>query len=134
MYDVMVAWESVALADQPPVIQAFAEIWRAADKIVYSTTLATAPSVRTTIERDFDTAAVRQLKATAERDISVGGPGLAAQAIEARLVDKYHAFVAPVVVGGGKRALPDGIHLDLELLDERRFGSGFVHLHYRVQS
>src|SRR5439155_21619294 len=113
-------------------VQDFAEIWRAADKIVYSKTLQTASSARTRIERDFDPEAVRQLKAQAERDITVGGPELAAQAINAGLVDEFHLFLTPVVVGGGKQALANGVRLNLELLDEHRFGNGVVHLHYRT--
>ncbi len=133
MYEVMVGWETAdALGDQPPVMRDFAEIWRAADKIVYSRRLEVVSSARTRIERDFDPEAVRQLKASAVRDVTVGGPDLAAQAIEAGLVDEFHLFVAPAVVGGGKRSLPDGVQVKLELLDERRFGSGFVHLHYRT--
>jgi dihydrofolate reductase len=132
MYEVMVAWETMPLADQPPVVQDFAEIWQAADKIVYSTTLATVSSARTRIERDFDPEAVRQMKAAAGRDISMGGPTLAAQAIKAGLVDECHLFLTPIVVGGGKRSLPDDVRLTLELLDERRFGNGVVHLHYRT--
>jgi dihydrofolate reductase len=130
MYEVMVAWETVA--DQQPLIQDYAEIWRAADKIVYSRTLETASSERTRIERDFDPDAVKQMKASARPDISVGGPALAAQAIRAGLVDEYHQFLTPVVVGGGNPALPDSVHLKLELLDERRFDNGVVHLHYRA--
>jgi dihydrofolate reductase len=135
LYEVMVAWETMAtVADQPPVIQDYAEVWRAADKIVYSKTLETVSSAKTRIERDFDPEAVRQLKAQAGRDISVGGPDLAAQAFKAGVVDEYHLFVTPIVVGGGKRSLPDGVRLELELLDERRFGSGVVHLHYRTSA
>jgi dihydrofolate reductase len=130
MYDVMVAWETIDTAE--PFMRDYAEIWRAADKIVYSRTLETVSSAKTRIERAFDPDAVRQLKAGAERDISVGGPDLAAQALEAGLVDELHLFVNPVVVGGGKQSLPDGVHLKLELLDERRFGNGVVHLHYRM--
>src|SRR5207244_665656 len=123
MYDVMVFWETAhTRADQPPLLQDFAEIWRAAEKIVYSRTLETVSSARTRIERDFDPDAVRKLKASAGRDITVGGPELAAQAIEAGLVDEYHLFVTPIVVGGGKQFLPGGVRLKLELLDERRFG------------
>jgi dihydrofolate reductase len=131
MYEVMVAWETITLADQPPFLQDFARIWRAADKIVYSKTLGTVSSARTRIERDFDPEAVRQMKASAGGDISVGGPDLAAQAIKAGVVDECHLFIAPVVVGGGTRALPDHVRLKLELLDERRFAGGMVHLHYR---
>jgi dihydrofolate reductase len=133
LYEVMVAWETLSLADQPPFIQDFAEIWQAADKIVYSKTLETVSSARTRIERDFDPAAVRQLQEEAERDLSVGGPELAAQALKAGLVDELHLFVTPVVVGGGKQALPDHVRLGLELLDERRFGNGTVHLRYRMR-
>jgi dihydrofolate reductase len=131
MYEVMVYWETAdTLPDQPPFSRDFAEIWQAADKIVYSKTMETAASARTRIERDFDPEAVRQLKASAERDITVGGPELAAQTIGAGLVDELQLFVAPVVVGGGKRSLPNDVHLKLELLDERRFGSGVVYLRY----
>jgi len=135
MYEVMVAWETAhTLADQPPFMQDFAGIWRAADKIVYSRTLETVSSARTRIERDFDPAAVRQMKATAGRDITVGGPDLAAQALKAGLVDECHLFVTPIVVGGGKQFLPDAVRLKLDLLDERRFGNGVVHLHYRTRT
>ena len=134
MYEVMVDWETITLADQPPFIQDFAEIWQAADKIVYSKTLETVSSARTRLERDFDPEAVRQMKAPAGRDITVGGPDLAVQAIRAGLVDEYHVFVVPVVVGGGKRFLPNDVRLKLELLDERRFGNGVVHLHYRTRT
>jgi dihydrofolate reductase len=132
MYEVMVYWETIALADQPPFIQDFAEIWQAADKIVYSKTLETASSARTRIERHFDPEAVRELKAVAGRDLSVGGPDLAAQAIKAGLVDEYHLFLTPIVVGGGKQSLPDDVRVKLELLDEHRFGNGVVHLRYRT--
>jgi dihydrofolate reductase len=134
MYEVMVAWETMGTGpDQPAVMRDYTEIWQAADKVVYSTTLATASSARTRIERDFDVAAVRHMKSAAARDLSVSGPELAAHAIRAGLVDEYHLFLAPVVVGGGKRVLPDEVRLDLELLDERRFRSGFVHLHHRTR-
>jgi dihydrofolate reductase len=133
MYEVMVAWETMHnIADQPPFIYDFAEIWQAADKVVYSKTLETVSSARTRIERDFDPEAARQMKARAGRDITVGGPDLAAQAIKAGLVDDFHLFVAPVVVGGGKQSLPNNVRLKLELLDERRFGNGVVYLHYRA--
>jgi dihydrofolate reductase len=134
MYEVMLYWETIALADQPPVIQAFADIWRAAEKIVYSKTLEAASTARTRIERDFDPEAVRQLKASAGRDLTVGGPDLAAQAFEAGLVDELHLIVAPIVVGGGKQVLPGNLRLELELLDERRFGRGMVHLRYRTMT
>jgi dihydrofolate reductase len=132
MYEVMVYWETVA--DQPPVIQDYAEIWQATDKIVYSKTLETASSARTRLERAFDPEAVRQLKASAGRDIAVGGPDLAAQAIKAGLVDEYHFFLTPILVGGGNRSLPDNVRLKLELLDDRRFGNGVVHVHYRAST
>ncbi len=134
MYEVMVAWETMNTTDQPPFMRDFADIWRAADKIVYSKTLETVSSARTRMERDFDPEAVRQMKASAGRDITVGGPDLAAQAIEAGLVDECHLFVAPIVVGGGKPSLPNGVRLKLELLKERRFGNGTVHLHYRTRT
>ena len=135
MYEVMVYWETAdILADQPPFIRDFAETWRAADKIVYSKTLETVSSAKTRIQRDFDREAVRHMKASAERDISVGGPGLAAQAIKAGLVDECHLFLTPIMVGGGKKSLPDDVWLRFELLDERRFGNGVVHLHYRTRT
>jgi dihydrofolate reductase len=130
MYEVMVAWETLTLADQPPFMQDFAEIWQAADKIVYSKTLETVSSARTRIERDFDPEAVRQMKAG--RDLTVGGPDLAARAIRAGLVDEWHMFVAPIVVGGGTRFFPNDVRLKLDLLDQRRFAGGMVHLHYRT--
>jgi dihydrofolate reductase len=134
MYEVLVAWETMDTANQPPVIRDFAEIWRAADKIVYSKTLATVSSARTRIERDFDPDEVRQMKASAERDLSVGGPGLAAHALEAGLVDECHLFLAPIVVGGGTRFFPDDVRLELQLVDERRFSNGTVHLRYRTKA
>jgi dihydrofolate reductase len=135
IYEVMVVWETDhTLADQSPVMRDFAEIWQAADKIVYSTTLETVSSARTRIERDFDPEAVRQMKARAESDISVGGADLAAQATKAGLVDELHLFVAPIVVGGGKQSLPNNFRLKLELLDERRFANDMVHLHYRTRT
>ena len=135
MYDVMVAWETMhTLPDQTRAIWDYTAIWQAADKIVYSRTLETESSARTRIERDFDPDAVRRLKAQADRDVSVGGAELAAQALRAGLVDECHLFLNPVLVGGGARALPDGVRLGLELLDERRFGNGVVHLHYRTRT
>jgi dihydrofolate reductase len=135
MYETMVFWERPPdLAEQPAVVQDFAEIWQAADKIVYSKTLETPSSARTRIDREFDPEAVRRLKATAERDLTVGGAELAARAIEAGLVDEYQLFFVPVVVGGGKRSLPDGnVRVHLELLEERRFPNGTVYLHYRAR-
>jgi dihydrofolate reductase len=134
MYEVMVAWETAhTLADQSPVMQDFAQLWQAADKVVYSRTLGTVSSARTRIERDFDPEAVRRMKASAGRDLAVGGPDLAAHAFKAGLVDECHLFLAPIVVGGGTQSLPDGVRLELELLDERRFGNGMVHLRYRTR-
>jgi dihydrofolate reductase len=135
MYEVMRYWETAhALTDQPSFMQDFAKIWRAADKIVYSKTLETASSARTRIERDFYPDTVRRMKAQAERDISVGGPDLATQAFKTGLVDECHLFVTPIVVGGGKRSLPNDVRLELELLDERRFEGGVVHLHYGTRT
>jgi dihydrofolate reductase len=135
MYETMVFWENPPeLAEQPPVFQDFARIWRAADKVVYSKTLPTASSARTRIERTFDPEAVRGLKASAARDLTVGGPNLAAQAVEAGLVDEYQLFLVPVVVGGGKCSLPDAVRVNLELMDERRFRNGTVYLHYRTRT
>jgi dihydrofolate reductase len=134
MYETMVFWDTAPdLATQPAFVQDYAEIWQAADKIVYSRTLDGIASARTRLERDFDPESVRQLKAAAGRDISVAGPDLAAQAIRAGLVDECHLLVQPIVVGGGKHALPNHVRLKLRLLDERRFANGVVHLHYSVR-
>jgi dihydrofolate reductase len=132
LYETMAIWETLPLDDQPDHIREFAELWRAADKIVYSRTLDTASTSRTRIERDFDADAVRRLKDGAERDLVVGGAHLAGHAFRAGLVDQLHLVLAPVVVGAGKRALPDDVRFPLELVGERRFGGGFVHLHYRT--
>jgi len=130
MYEVMIAWETLDLADEPAPIQDFAEIWRAADKIVFSRTLESVSSARTRLEREFDPDAIRRLKEQGANDLAVAGPGLAGEAIKAGLVDEYQLFLAPVIVGGGKRALPGDVRLDLELLDERRFDSGMVYVRY----
>jgi dihydrofolate reductase len=133
MYETMVYWETAhTLTDTPSYEQEFARTWQAADKVVYSRTLDTASNARTRIERDFDPDAVRRIKATAERDITVGGPDLAASAFAAGLVDECHLFLVPIVVGGGKRALPDAVRVELDLLDERRFGNGTMYLCYRT--
>jgi len=135
MYETMRGWETdPTLADQSFLMRDFAEIWQAADKIVYSKTLEEVSTARTRIERDFDPEAVRRMKAAAGRDLLVGGPNLAAHAIKAGLVDGYHLFVTPIVVGGGKQSLPNGARVKLELLGERRFGNGMVHLHYRTRT
>jgi riboflavin biosynthesis pyrimidine reductase len=130
----MVAWENPEAFADKPVLRDYAEIWQDSDKVVYSKTLEVVSSSKTRIERDFDAGAIREMKARAVRDLSIGGPELAAQAIEAGLVDEIHLFLAPIVVGGGKQSLPDGVRLELELVGERRFGNGVVHLHYRTQS
>jgi dihydrofolate reductase len=133
MYETMVFWENPPeLAEQPSTVQEFAQIWQAADKVVYSNTLRSATSAKTRIERNFDAEAVRELKATAARDLTVGGAELAASAITAGLVDEYQLFLVPVLVRGGKRAFPDDrVRLNLELLDERRFPNGTIYLNYR---
>jgi dihydrofolate reductase len=132
LYETLAVWETLPLDEQPEYIRDYAELWRASDKIVYSRTLDTVSTSRTRIERDFDADAVRRLKDEAERDLAVGGAELAAEAFRAGLVDELHLLLAPVLVGGGKRALPDDVRLPLDLVGERRFGSGFVHLHYRT--
>jgi dihydrofolate reductase len=135
MYEVLAYWDDPpALDEQPSFVQEFAGIWRAADKVVYSRTLETARTARTRIARDFDAEAIRQLKAQADHDVTVGGPDLAAQAIRAGLVDDYQLFVMPVVVGAGKRALPRNGRIELELVDERRFRNGTVFLRYRTRT
>jgi len=133
MYETMVFWETVSTGpDQPAVSRDFAGIWRAADKVVYSRTLESVSSATTRIERDLDADAVRRLKQSSAADITVGGAELAGQALAMGLVDELQLFLAPVVVGGGKRALPAGLRARLELLDEHSFRSGVVYLRYRV--
>jgi dihydrofolate reductase len=130
MYETMVYWETGG--DSAAVTRDFAEIWRAAEKVVYSRTLQTVSGERTRIERTFDAAAIRRLKESSRSDITIGGAELAGEAIAAGLVDECHLFLHPILVGGGKRALPDQVHARLQLLDERRFRNGVVHLHYHV--
>ncbi len=131
MYEVLAYWDDPpALDEQPSFIRDFAEIWQAADKVVYSRTLDAVRIGRTRIERDFDPEAIRRLKSQVDRDLTVGGPDLAAQAIRAGLVDEYRMFVVPVVVGAGKQALPHAGRVELELLDQRRFDNGTVFLRY----
>jgi dihydrofolate reductase len=135
MYETMVAWETMETPPGgSPIMRDFAEIWRSADKVVYSRTLTEAASARTRIERDFDPAAVRAMKTAVGRDITIGGPTLAAEAFRAGLVDECHVFVVPIVVGGGTASLPAGVRVELELLAEHRFAGGVVHLHYRTLS
>ncbi len=134
MYETMVFWETAhADPDAPPHIVQYARDWQAAQKIVYSKTLQSASSAKTRIEREFNPDAVRALKAESDRDITVDGPNLAAQAIAAGLVDEYHLFITTSVVGGGKRFFPDGIRLDLDLVQERAFDSGLIYAHYRTR-
>jgi dihydrofolate reductase len=130
MYETMVYWETDD--DQGAMARDYAEIWRAAEKVVYSRTLQTVSSGRTRIEREFDAAAITRLKESSRSDIAIGGAELAGQAIAEGLVDECHILLGPVLVGGGKRALPAGVHAQLELLDERRFRNGVVYLHYRL--
>ena len=134
MYETMRFWEDPPELDsQPAHIQEYAAIWQAADKVVYSRTLRAASTARTRIEPEFEAEVVRRLKAETAGEVGIGGPELAAQAIAAGLVDEYHLFLVPVLVGGGKPALPDGVRADLELVDERRFGNGTVYLRYRTR-
>ncbi len=132
MYDVMAFWETADTAGEPEVFREYADIWRGAEKVVFSSSLDEPVTARTRIEREFHPGRIRAWKAAAERDLSVGGPHLAAQALRAGLVDEIQLFVSPVAVGGGNRFLPDGVRVGLELLAERRFGNGVVYLHYRV--
>lgn len=134
MYETMAVWQT--LGDEPGVSPEevdFAEVWRGLDKVVYSRTLAAVSTPRTRLERAFEPEAVRSLKEAADRDISVSGPGLAEHAFRAGLVDEVHLYVFPVVVGGGKSGLPRDIRMDLELVAERRFGNGVVHMHHRTR-
>jgi len=135
MYETMRFWETAGDGgDGPAVFNDYAELWKAAEKVVYSRTLESVSSARTRIEREFDRDGVRALKESSPTDISVGGAELAGRALADGLVDECHLFLVPVVVGGGRRALPAGVGARLELLDQRRFTNGTVHLHYRIQS
>lgn len=131
MYETMVYWETAhTLPEQPPFVLEYARVWQATDKIVYSTSLTEVASERTRIERTFDPEAVRKLKVESDRDVTVDGPHLAAEAIRAGLVDEYQLFVGPAIVGGGNPFFPADVRVDLELLDERRFANGVVFLRY----
>jgi dihydrofolate reductase len=133
MYETMVYWESApTVADEPHCVRDLTERWQAAEKIVYSKSLVAVSSGKTRIEREFDPKAIVEMKATRERDITVGGPHLAGQAFKAGLVDECQPFVTPIVVGGGKPSLPHNVRLELELLSDRRFRSGVVFLRYRT--
>jgi dihydrofolate reductase len=132
LYETMVFWETASTSGEPAAFADYAELWRSADKIVYSRTLEEVSSARTRIERELDPDAIRALKRAAAADISVGGAELAGQALAAGLVDELHLLLFPIIVGGGKRALPDHVRVGLELIDERRFESGVVHVSYRV--
>jgi len=134
MYETMMVWETDPnLATDSPLTQDFAEIWQAANKIVYSRTLMAASTRKTKIERNFDPEAIRQLKKTAGHDIVIGGPELAAHAFRSGLIDECHLYLTPIIVGGGKQSLPEVVRLELELLEERRFGNGMVFLRYRAR-
>jgi dihydrofolate reductase len=135
MYETMAAWEKPETVEgEGAVFREYAEVWKDADKVVFSRTLDRVSTDRTRIEREFDPDAIRRLKEEADRDISIGGPTLAGVAIDAGLVDEFHLVLMPIAVGGGTPFFPPGIRLDLQLLDVRRFGSGAVHLHYRTRS
>jgi dihydrofolate reductase len=133
MYDVMQVWQTMPTDDEPPVMADYAGIWRAADKVVYSATLDAVATPRTTLERSFDPAAVRALVEAADHDVSVGGPTLGAAAVRAGIIDEWHQYLHPVVVGGGTHWLPPGVRLDLDLVGVDRFASGVVHLHHRTR-
>jgi dihydrofolate reductase len=134
LYEVMSVWESWDTDAEPRVVQDFATIWRAASKIIYSRGLHSVGTRFSRIEREFIPDEVRTLKQSSPENLSVGGATLAAEALRAGLVDEIHLFLSPVTVGGGTRALPDDLRLDLELLGENRFGNGVVHLYYAVKS
>ena len=134
MYETMVFWETAEVTpDQCEPASDYAGIWRAAEKVVFSRSLDQVSSAKTRIERDFDAESIRRLKAEADSDISIGGPELAGEAIRAGLVDEYHLWINPIVVGGGNAALPSDARVELELLEQRRFDSGVIHLHYRAR-
>jgi dihydrofolate reductase len=132
MYEVMAWWETLDISSAPAVTRDYAEIWRATEKVVYSTTLDAVSTTRTTLQRSFDPEAIRALKESSARGITIGGPTLAAQAIRAGLVDEMHLILVPVLVGGGTASLPAGVRFGLELIGERRFARGAVYLHYRI--
>lgn len=134
MYQAMMVWETDPnLAGQSPLLRDFAQVWQAADKIVYSRTLEAVSTRKTQIERNFDPEAIRRLKESVEQDIHIGGAELAAQAFRSGLIDECHLFLLPIIVGGGKQCLPENVRLELELLEERRFGNGEVFLRYRTK-
>ena len=133
MYEVLSVWDTLDLSDQPPYIREYAEVWRDADKVVCSRSLETVSTNRTRLERDFDPKVVQRMKASAERDLAIGGPNLAAYAFRAGLVDEVSLFLSPIVVGGGTQALPDDVRLELELVDERRFSGGMVFVRYAAK-
>lgn len=134
MYEILTAWETDPdLAADSPITRDFAEIWQSAHKIVYSRTLQAVSTRKTQLVRDFDPEAVRQLKAIAEQDILIGGPELAGYAFQAGLIDEYQLFLVPIVLGGGKPALPENVRLEFDLLEERRFGNGMVFLRYQTR-
>jgi dihydrofolate reductase len=134
LYGPMAFWENYEAPPDQPLMREFAEIWRAADKVVYSTTLTEAPTAHTRLERSFDPSEVRAMKEKADRDLSVGGPDLAAHALRAGLVDEVRMWVYPIAVGGGTRMFPEALRLNLHLLDEYRFPNGVVYLRYSVNS
>jgi dihydrofolate reductase len=135
MYETMAVWETQpALAAQSELRADFANVWQAADKIVYSTTLPAVSTANTRLERRFDPDAVRDMKTSAASDLTVGGPALAAHAFAAGLVDECQLFIYPVLVGQGKPAFPRDARIQLELLEEHRLTNGVVHLHYRTRS
>ena len=133
MYEVMIAWETMPTQNEPPVITDFADIWRTADKIVYSTTLEKVSSARTRLERQFNAETLRQMLNSSERDIGIGGPALARYAFKAGLVEECHLFVVPIIIGSGQSAFPTDVRIPLRLQAERRFANGMVYLHYHVE-
>lgn len=136
----MVYWETekpqtpskFAGGDQPETMSEFAQLWQNAEKIVYSRRLQEVSSARTRIDREFNPDAIRKLKESSRAHITIGGPNLAKQAMSMGLVDECHLLVHPIILGAGKRALPDNFRMRLQLLNERHFESGVVHLHYRI--
>ena len=134
MYEVMRVWQTMPLDDEPPVIADYAELWREADKIVFSNSLTEVSTPKTRLEHGFDPAVIRELKDSSDSDLSIGGPRLAGFAITAGLVDEFGVFVNPVIVGGGTKYLPDHVRVDLDLVDEHRFGNGVVYLGYRPRA
>lgn len=132
MYETMVVWSTMNVENEPDCMRDYAQIWKAADKIVYSKTLKKVSSSKTFIKTNFEPQDIKRLKQSSTSDLAIGGPQIAAEAIKAGLVDEYHQFIAPVIIGSGNAWLPDNVRINLELVDQKRFPNGFIYLRYRL--